>query len=443
MQGEGVRWYLLPFFEWIARNWLSLLHEEHFAWRENTSASAATATFLATRRLIAATSNEDLDLYDEVHAWWSRHSLRAADTSALLPDLFLRRLRDDIEISWTARQPSFPPDGFRMDISPGLVTLPVSDVAAPLWEALNWAVSTAIVTDDLDRASIAALDSSINSLRSLTIQDLSKLYLSPELSRKVSLAITELDVADRSSKLPAIPAVDTFGDAVLMFGGASPDIYVADATKLIGFLKSRFGHAEKPQLTALVDLSVGLPLAAPYTEGYDLAEQLLDTLDLDDAAGFVDIVAILNRLGISIVRESLDTTSIRGVAIAGLDYAPSILINMTSPYNRRDGGERFTLAHELFHILYDRSRARRVAHTSGPWAAPGIEKRANAFAAMLLMPRRLTRSLLPLHSPELADIQSAASSLRVGVSALIEHLYNTDLIDEISRDELRNQIKSG
>src|SRR4051812_44199528 len=51
---ETVNWYLLPIFEWISDNWVSLLHEERFAWRENSGAPAATAAFLALRRLIDA-----------------------------------------------------------------------------------------------------------------------------------------------------------------------------------------------------------------------------------------------------------------------------------------------------------------------------------------------------------------------------------------------------
>lgn len=439
---EGIRWYLFPFLEWIARNWLSILHEERFAWRENTSASAATATFLQMRRLISSASPEDQDLYDGVHAWWSKHALRAADPSALYPDLFIRRLQDDIEVSWTARQPSYAPDGFRLDIPPGVAMLAVDNVAMPLWEVLAWAVSTAVVADDADKASLAQLASKIANLSTLTDTDFSEAFLPKDLWHQVVAARAELHLLDHSITLPSVPAMAAFDDAVLMFGGVSPEIDADDATTLLSFLQEAKGHQESTRIMKLVDRDIGLPIAAAYTQGYDLAEQLLEELYPKGVEDFVDIEGLLDEIGVSTVKRALRTNTIRGAAVAGSGYTPAILVNATSSYNRNDNGERFTLAHELFHILYDRRRAKTVAHTSGPWAAPGIEKRANAFAAMLLMPRKLLWKLVPRDNVDLAGIQSAARSLRVGSSTLIEHLYNTDFIDELRRDELRINARS-
>jgi len=38
------------------------------------------------------------------------------------------------------------------------------------------------------------------------------------------------------------------------------------------------------------------------------------------------------------------------------------------------------------HILFDREYGTKWALASGPWAPRDLERRANAFAAMLLMP---------------------------------------------------------
>ena len=50
--------------------------------------------------------------------------------------------------------------------------------------------------------------------------------------------------------------------------------------------------------------------------------------------------------------------------------------------------QRFTLAHELCHMLHDRSYGARLAIASGPWAPWGIEKRANALLAGAGVPMR-------------------------------------------------------
>jgi Zn-dependent peptidase ImmA (M78 family) len=437
---DAVTWYLLPVFEWIAHNWVSLLHEERFAWRENSAAPAATAVFLALRRLIdvdgSLPSGEN---YGSVQAWWARHALRAADSSALYPDIVFRRLGDQIEISWTARQPNYSPDGFRFALMPGVATLPVSDVARPLWEALGWVGATApqLSLTDEDRKSIANLERRIVSLKRLSTSTLEEGYLPHRLFSQLSAIRQKIHLPDTSRKLKDAPALERLDDAVLMFGGVNPNIGLTDMNTLLVLLASRSGGDESTNLQALVDDTVGAPASVPFQEGYDLAEQLLEKCSLPGNASHVDVRALLAGWDIKIVEKVLKTNTIRGVAIAGARYAPSILINKTSEYNASEAGKRFTLAHELFHILYDRSRARRVTHVSGPWAPPGVEKRANAFAAMFLMPRGILAQSFKGRKIDEETVTSAANAMQVGISALVEHLYNTSMIDEATRDRLR------
>jgi hypothetical protein len=375
-----------------------------------------------------------------VQSWWSRHALRAADSSALYPDIVLRRLADDVEISWTARQPTHAPDGFRFALSPGAATLPIANVAGPLWEALAWAVSCPPKLDARDRYSIVELERMISDLASIPTATLEGAYLPSELFQKVETARAEQGLLNNSVRIDAIPAIEKIDDAVFMFGGVNPDIGTSDTRELMALLSSQINGADSNTLSRLVNTSIGAPLGAPYEEGYELAEELSEALVTSDAASAVDIEAIIGQFEIGIIKRHLCTPTIRGVAIAGDGYAPAILVNVASVYNATDAGQRFTLAHELFHILYDREHARRITHTSGPWAAPGIEKRANAFAAMLLMPRNLVRRFLPIETLDLQGLFEAATSMRVGPSALLEHLYNIDIIDEIHRDELRAKL---
>ena len=119
-----------------------------------------------------------------------------------------------------------------------------------------------------------------------------------------------------------------------------------------------------------------------------------------------------------------------------------IVLNLTSAFNLNSGGRRFTIAHELCHIVHDRGRARRVAHVSGPWVAPGVEKRANAFAAMLLMPRSLLLSLQPRAGfRDIGNVMNVAEQLQVNEPALIEHLYNMDFIDDWDRERLKGALR--
>ncbi|MBA4269499.1 MAG: hypothetical protein C0447_08795 [Methylobacterium sp.] len=236
---------------------------------------------------------------------------------------------------------------------------------------------------------------------------------------------------------------------VAMFGGVSPNLDDGDIDALRDALVSVMGGHDAKELAELVQDRKDLPVGnVPYEDGYQFAEELLD--DIEERfgnlhpEGFVDPRAICKRLSVEVNECHLNTTSIRGVALAGEHFAPLILINGASVFNKSEEGKRFTLAHELCHILFDRTRARRIAHVSGPWVAPGIEKRANAFAAYLLMPRALLARYLASRSEiDIGTVRKLSETLRVNVSALIEHLYNLDFIDEVVRETLRFELKAG
>lgn len=88
--------------------------------------------------------------------------------------------------------------------------------------------------------------------------------------------------------------------------------------------------------------------------------------------------------------------------------------------------------------LYDRGYARRVALVSGPWAPPGVERRANTFAAMLLMPPDLVNRLIAEMSfPDVASVDAIKELSRrmgTGFLATLEHLTNIGKLTESERD---------
>jgi Zn-dependent peptidase ImmA (M78 family) len=249
--------------------------------------------------------------------------------------------------------------------------------------------------------------------------------LTPKLSRNARYVISE-------------------APAVAMFGGVSVQLSDADIAALRDALIAAANGAASDQLGRLVE---NAPLRGkPWQDGYDLAEDFLDRLEEDRIAvapeGHCDVRALCEQLDITINQKDLNTESIRGVALAGEGYSPSILVNTRSSYNSSENGRRFTIAHELCHILHDQSRARRIAHASGPWAPPGVEKRANAFAAWLLMPPRLLHQHLGMELKMNVDrLHAIAGALHVADSALIEHLFNISLIDEVERDDLRTTVR--
>ncbi len=428
-------WYLSPVIDWLIRNWTSLLHEESFVWSDKSGQPAAVATLSALERTIASPDDADREAYQAIHAWWARHALRAADSSAVYPDIYFRRVADDIEISWLARQPEYAPEGFFLTLAPGYALLPVGAVAKPLWQFLEWATKPLPLTNEADEEVLADLRGRFAQLQNIPPNLLEQGYVGESLQRLLEKIrnsvgfITDRKVDDN------LPVIESLDSAVLMFGGLNVDIKESDMTRLVSFLARQRGHTESKELSNLVGAPDSEAWSRPYEEGYRLAEDCRDELGIEPDQTSVDMKAVLAKLSVEAVEEALDTGTIRGVAVAGRDFAPAILVNTTSLYNNNEVGKRFTLAHELCHILYDRTRAKKLSHLSGPWASARTEKRANAFAAMFLAPPSAIRKKLADTTPQ--AVHALAGEVGMSMTALVEHLYNIDLIGDAEREQLR------
>ncbi|MGA2127769.1 MAG: ImmA/IrrE family metallo-endopeptidase [Xanthobacteraceae bacterium] len=445
-----VGWYLAPMLDWLATNWVSLLHEEDFAWPTKDAAPGAIACRRALDFWVGSKDENGRRFYVETQAWYRRHGLRGAAAGGLFPDVFIRRLADDIELSWSGEAPPFGPEGLVFESGSGVSRLAVKDVAAPLWEALLWTVDNPPPLEASFREDWEDLCRKVDSIKHLGPRDFESAVIAEELLSRVCASfarIHEEEFLDEGLH-PGRPFIDVFSPAVAMFGGVRPELSNEDVDALRDALVSAKGGEDSPGLRALVRDRRHLPIGGvPHEDGYKFAEDTLDDIENDFGdvalAGFVDIRAICERLEIEIDEKELTTDSIRGVALAGEGFRPKIIVNLTSVFNRNEDGKRFTIAHEVCHILFDRSRARRIAHTSGPWAAPGIEKRANAFAAYFLMPRQVMSKNVASTADfdDAAAIRQLANRLRVSESALVEHLYNLDFIDEVRREKLRSAVR--
>lgn len=443
-------WYLLPIASWMASNWGRLLHEEEFAWAERSAAPAAMVVMQRLHSLIAARDEQGRQDYKLAQDWRSAHALCSASSGGLFPDLYLRRYLDTIELSWSSGSPLFAPDQFRFTSEPGVAYLPVTDVATPLWDAVTWLVETGAnqPMNDRDREELQKLSDELKAISNRTVVDFAAYRIGRKLAEVATDALKARGIVDLlvAAHVDGVPAVARFSPAIAMYGGLAPNLTEGDVATLSDVIADAYRRsAESPLLSDLIDSRSGPPIRPPYLEGHDLAIALLEETNISGhVEDFVDVAALLDTLGVGVLHRELETETIRGVSLAGEKLAPTIVVNRSSVYNESEHGIRFTLAHELAHLLYDRSMARSVGISSGPWAPAGIEKRANAFAAMFLMPRRLVLGAFD-DSADFGDLDAiavAADRLRVSTSALIEHLANLSLIGEYQRDRLRGDHQS-
>lgn len=455
-QGETLQsahWYLLPVLEWLASSWEPLLHEERLpssSSRFETAADLANSTPWLS--LVGVEASSALAEDERRFAWEQRHSLRVARDGGLLPDVRLRRLRDEIEVSWN-NTPLAGAAGAEFVATQGRSRQEPTQVGDALYEVLL-AGTTWLQAQRPDSARMRNLAASVDALRLADRAEERAAWLA-------GLGHSRLQVVDQwrrfvsEVKAFADPAAfeSTFAssngssivlrgscEAALLFGSVSPTIGERDAMEIARLLLGRYELDAPDGLGDLVREGAPDPHISAWEHGYELAEGLLDEVGSELVGDRTEIERFLEKRRVASSHIALSDAQVRAISFASPSHHPTIVLNTSSRYFGSSAARRFTLAHELCHLLYDRSRGARLAVASGPWAPRVIEQRANAFAAMLLMPPDLLATAISTTSRELDSpkaIESVASRLGVGAVALLEHAHNVGLIDEVARDDLR------
>ena len=447
---EWAHWYLLPLLEWFVREWNPLLHEERLPCE---AADEAWTGLRETRFPLLALDEARRSMWESSwHGWWSRHAMHAAREGGIFPDVVFRRFQDSIELSWGDSRGQGVPNHVTFAVRPGAVRFEPKRVAGPLHDALEGAATyLSSVAPHSDR--IAALKRAIRSLRTRQqgsrVAWLAGLGVDKDSVRRGWNRLKHQIGAFSKEQQNVLLA--TSGDsqlvvegschAALMFGSLAPNVAKSDVMVLAESLlrlTSPDGDTE-----AMAARCHAAPLGdsddPPWQQGYALAQELQDSLDGCVDGERVDVEAILERLGVDVAEVSLSDRAVRGVAFAGPHHRSGIVWNRNSHFNADSRGRRFTLAHELCHLLFDRSVGQRLAVASGPWAPPSLEQRANAFAAMLLMPTETVRTVVTGMNELIATgqgISMVADRLQTGFLATLWHLRNLGFVDDSSRQRI-------
>jgi len=462
-ESQSVYWHLLPLIEWLVEQWDYLFHEQRppirnaaqFAWQS----LAETYSPLALRHgavwdFAAAAKNAQ---------WSARHSITTCREGGLFPEVVFRRFWSDVEVSWGDKLPPGAPAGFRFVERGGADRLPVCLVAETVHSVLAGAVRALRRTLPENKRllrlekRLADLTASEHQPRRLAIlaglgedtRQWTKRWLSLQQALAKEFANTKEALAhlfggDAQNAL----VVQGSCEGALMFGAASPKLRDRDVFNLASRLvKHSTAPAAEDKLAPYVSHRPPNPRASmPWQEGYQLANEWAKACQLDNAAQRpVDIEGHLAAFGVKVDELTLEDEQVGGVAIARQKRNPLILLNSHNPRNQFPSGRRFSLAHELCHLLYDRMAGAELALISGPWAPIELEKRANAFAAMLLMPdvlveRAFGEAGARPSKPSFMNLLAAAKRLQVSADALAHHLSNRGWISPEMRDLLLEQL---
>lgn len=455
---DSIHWYLLPILEWLTENWDSLLHEEKIP-VQNSKMTAWEALQETKYRFLSKLTEVSIQQEKAWQEWWSRHALLSARNGGIFPDIIIRRKQQNIEFSWGSTRIAGMPKDFIFVIPSGSISLDAAYTARVFHDLLQQSCRF-LLTRIPDSIRFNSLQKNINYLSSPERKEI-------RLAWMTGLGIKFEQILDRFQKLynrvrtqSNIAFQEMFRSSLneivipgtcqasLMFGSVSPLLSDSDIIKLADILvesyKTELPSSQFDSLRRFA--SIRYDESKIWDQGYELAEQFSEeTHSLDATSEFVDIDNILKMLDIHVENVSLSDRNIRGVAIASHNHKPTILINTQHVRNEHLHGTRFTKAHELCHLLYDQEKGLHLAHVTGPWAPVEIEKRANAFAAMLLAPDVLIEKWIhniPLHDITLQNIFSFSSVLQTSPKALIKHLLNRGFINFAQYDSLDSELDS-
>ncbi|WIX85845.1 ImmA/IrrE family metallo-endopeptidase [Amycolatopsis sp. DG1A-15b] len=464
VQGEvlrGAHWYLLPILEWLVEQWDPLLHEERMpvpAAGPNAARGSQHAAMLAE---FQASTDNSIELAEAVETWVQRHSLRASAPGALLPDLYIRRDGDRVEFSVGSDPLAGADWGVTFTQRRTIERIAVEDVANTLYDAVTMFNAHLMrrhpdnrryreLQERLDSlpmesssparvAWLSGAGAQVEDFRQLwqDVRDAIPAHLREQLNQSESLSLVGGGLAELASP------------AALLFGSLSPTIAADDVATLYQALlqgtPSCQGTKRLQEAGIKILQDVELAGLTPGEQGSVLGEEAWRLL-APQKGRIVDVKEILQDLEVHIDHVKIKDRSVRAVSMLGVDGSARIVVNDSFELGVTDAIERFTLAHELGHLLLDQDRATQMIVASGEWAPVEIERRANAFAAAFLAPLpMLNAATSALHAPAISalsrtQIHAVAKTMRVSFSALVGRLQNIGWITPERADVLRSQV---
>jgi Zn-dependent peptidase ImmA (M78 family) len=198
-------------------------------------------------------------------------------------------------------------------------------------------------------------------------------------------------------------------------------------------------HNDTPELDALSQESLPLldPESRPFEQGYLLAGWLREQLGLEWDAG-PDPEKLLQVWGVQVKDVPLEraTEKLEAVAVWGHRHGPAVLINSASGARGQHVHRRRTsLAHEMCHLLVDRSGSLPLAEVLGGRTPEMLEKRAKAFAAEFLLPRSVAADAVRKGTDLQTVINELSSTFNLSRELVAWQVTNSEAYMVLRREE--------
>lgn len=160
----------------------------------------------------------------------------------------------------------------------------------------------------------------------------------------------------------------------------------------------------------------------------------------EDLTSPIDVISLMGKIdGLTIVHYPFGE-NISGMCIKGETFN-LIAINSMTTYGR----QRYTAAHELFHLYYDDSHKQIVCLSE--FNKTGIEKDADLFASYFLMPDQslyemMERLPTAKDSLQIEDIIKIEQHFQMSRQAVLWRLVNENFLSAEQAEEFKVNVKS-
>ncbi|MFZ4738698.1 MAG: ImmA/IrrE family metallo-endopeptidase [Bradymonadia bacterium] len=429
---EAVEWYIEPLIRWIDTHAIALLNEEPFPAPLRTDRVASAADWLQCSEdpPLTLTEAEEGSWFATRSSWRQRHGLRMAFVGAAVPNVYLRRLGDFIEVSWDNER--WPPGRADVRFSE---QAGVSRVGARRVEDVLVELSRDVRSAVLSRTP-AVLDLPIG-VPHASPDDWT--WLVPASVRRI--------VAKDPNLRGLVERLRTRTEATLVVPHTLETLLLRDChtaepgdlQALLelkcrqGALSERLGHARR--LTPA-------PGHEPWRSGYEMALELREALGWGNEPAPAQLQEWLASEGVDVSIADV-SPSINGWMVAQPGRRPAIGVNPGGIRSRR-WSPRVMQAAGLGLVLMDTdpdTDYARVFTRTAHW--PTIA-RASAFATMFLMPEDGVREAFSSIGVSMRGVRAVMERFGTTLDATTFHLKNLGLIDEdTSEDFRRSESKRG
>jgi Zn-dependent peptidase ImmA (M78 family) len=221
---------------------------------------------------------------------------------------------------------------------------------------------------------------------------------------------------------------------------------INDAKKLVDLVNSLPLKHAAPSLAEATKAAMAeiAPYARqkPYEQGYALATWFRKSCGLLQDLAPSDPRSVLRAWNIPTIDIEVDE-AIDAIAVWGAAHGPTIAMNRAGLHARTDGAQRATLAHEICHLLVDRSTALPAVEVFGGRVSDRVEARARAFAAEFLIPRSAVKKIVVRSSSIVEALDELMDHFRVSATVAARQVQNSGASLTEAEEKLVNSVAYG